>query len=82
MVAHGKMGCIHGLGYRSDLIDLAEHGVGGTMGDAFAETIDIGGKGVVSNNQPIGKFFGQYPHTLKVVLLKGVLDGNDGRKFN
>ena len=78
----GHFDGFQGFGYGADLVELNQDGVAAAQGDSFRETFGIGYKEVISHQlDPAAQLSGKKLPAFPVLLVEGVLDGDDGIFF-
>ena len=79
MVLMGKLDCLKGLGYGTDLVELDQDGVGSAQVDALLQSLDIGNEQVItyqlySAAQLLGHLYPAFP----VFFIQAIFDGDNG----
>lgn len=67
---------LQGLCDGADLVDLQQQAVAGFLSDALGDTFGVGDREIVSNHLDAGAGC-EFAPCLPVILVKGILDGNN-----
>ena len=75
----GKLDCLKGLGYGTDLVKLDQDGVRGAQIDALLQPLDIGNEQVVAYQlHSVAELLGHLYPAFPVFFIQTIFDGDDG----